>query len=327
MSSNLTLPARIYRNHHLDSTRWDAYEPRDDDIVISTSLKSGTTWTQSIVRELIVHAMMQTDALAPARLPPDDNIASIWVDARYRGSVAEMHQQLQLQPHRRFLKTHLPLDGLPLHPQVQYIVVGRDPRDVFMSLWNHYSDYKDEFYARLNGDPDLPGEPLPRCPENIHHFWQDWICRGWFEWEQEGYPFWGNMHHAQTWWEYRHLGNILFVHYADLLADRRREITRIAHFLGIELTDAILDAVVEHTQLTAMRRRGEERDRQRQGHHIFRGGSSTFFNKGTNGRWQEILTGDELAMYEETKSHVLTPDCARWLEHGQVALDPGTLPN
>jgi aryl sulfotransferase len=320
MSHELPLPTRVYQNHHLDSTRWDAYEPRDDDIVISTSIKAGTTWTQSIVRELVVHTMLQSDSVSQAHLPAVDNQASIWLDARFRGPVAEMHQRLAMQPHRRLLKTHLPLDGLPFYPQVKYIIIGRDPRDVFMSLWNHYADYKDDFYARLNEDPNLPGAHFPRCPESIHQFWQEWISRGWFEWEQEGYPYWGNMHHTQTWWQYRHLDNMLFVHYADLLADRRREITRIAHFLEIEVTDSIVEAVVEHTQLSAMRERGTQRDQESQGHLIFRGGSSTFFNKGTNGRWQDTLTADELAMYEETKSKILTPDCANWLEHGQAGL-------
>lgn len=40
---------RTYQTHHLDSTRWDAFVPRDDDIVITTAYKAGTTWTQRIV--------------------------------------------------------------------------------------------------------------------------------------------------------------------------------------------------------------------------------------------------------------------------------------
>ncbi len=319
MFHKLPSPGRVYRNHHLDSTRWDLYTARKDDIIISTSLKSGTTWTQSIVRELVVHAMTQA-GVDPAHLPEVDSRSSIWLDMSWGEPVEKMHQRLAMQTHRRFLKTHLPLDGLPFYPQVSYLVIGRDPRDVFMSLWNHYASYKDSFYALLNGDPDLPGAPLPRCPEDIHQFWQDWIGHGWFDWEQEGYPFWGNMHHTQTWWDYRHLDNILFVHYGDMLADAGREISRIARFLHIDVSDSALQDVVAHTRLPAMRQRGLERDRERQGHRLFRGGSSTFFHKGTNGRWQDVLSEAELALYEEAKTRVLAPDCARWLEQGQAAL-------
>jgi hypothetical protein len=32
------------------------------------------------------------------------------------------------------------------------------------------------------------GPPQPFCPDDIREFWQLWITRGWFEWENEGYP-------------------------------------------------------------------------------------------------------------------------------------------
>lgn len=62
---------------------------------------------------------------------------SPWIDARFQGPVDEELAQLEAQTHRRFIKSHLPLDGLPYYPNVKYLVVARDPRDVFMSLMNH----------------------------------------------------------------------------------------------------------------------------------------------------------------------------------------------
>src|SRR5436190_8369392 len=53
MSGGAPERTREYRNHHLDSTRWDAVNPRDDDIVITTAYKAGTTWTQRIVAGLV----------------------------------------------------------------------------------------------------------------------------------------------------------------------------------------------------------------------------------------------------------------------------------
>lgn len=183
----------------MDSTRWDAYWPRDDDIVISTSIKSGTTWMQVIVRELIVHGLDSHQASIPEPIPLPDNASSFWLDATFHYDIGTLYETLEAQKHRRFIKTHLPLDGLPYYPEVKYLVVGRDARDVFMSLWNHYAHYTDDFYQRINAAPGLVGKPCPRCPEDIHAFWQSWISQDWFDWEQEGYPFWGNMHHAQTW--------------------------------------------------------------------------------------------------------------------------------
>ena len=123
------------------------------------------------------------------------------------------------------------------------------------------------------------------------------------------------MHHTQTWWNYRHLDNIQFFHYADMLADPKGEIKRIADFLDIEVSDEALTAIVQHTSLSAMRQRSQEDGP----HPVWKEGANTFFFKGTNGRWREVLSDDELAMYETTKSQVLTPECARWLEQGRMA--------
>ena len=54
----------------------------------------------------------------------------------------------------------------------------------------------------------------------------------------------------------------------------------------------------------------------------FTGGAQTFVNKGTNERWKDVLTPDELAMYDRAVARALTPDCARWLETGSLAGDP-----
>ncbi len=55
MTSDQDLPKRIRicQNHHLDSSRWDKVDPRKGDIIIATSLKAGTTWTQAIVSNLL----------------------------------------------------------------------------------------------------------------------------------------------------------------------------------------------------------------------------------------------------------------------------------
>jgi len=313
-------PSRIYQNHHLDSTRWAPYVPRDDDIIISTSYKSGTTWTQSVVRELIAYAMQQAGISDPTQLPAPDRASSPWVDARWTGPVDELHAQLAAQPHRRFIKSHLALDGLPIYAPVKYLIIARDPRDVFMSMWNHYSAYTNHFYARLNDTSNLCGDPCPRCPADIHQFWAMWIGRGWFEWEQEGYPFWGNMYHTQSWWNYRHLDNILLLHYADMKADPAGEIRRLADFLAIDVSAEVLTQVVETTSLKAMRQRAITAEAERDRPHTWRDGARTFFHKGTNGRWREVLTEAELAMYEQTRDRVLTPDCARWLALGRAGL-------
>src|SRR5438132_13207561 len=129
-----TLPqrTRVYRCHHLDSTRWDDIVPRSDDIVITTSLKAGTTWTQRIVSLLVFQRV---------ELPKTLHWVSPWPDSRFIIPRAEMREVVEGLRHRRFLKSHLALDALPYWESTKYIYVGRDTRDVFMSTWNHVNAY------------------------------------------------------------------------------------------------------------------------------------------------------------------------------------------
>src|SRR5688572_16983966 len=108
-----------YRNHHLDSTRWDSVAMRDDDIVITTAYKAGTTWTQRILAAFI---------FGPDETPSLMEV-SPWVDARFHGPVDVLVASLERQQHRRFMKSHLSADGIPFNDDVQYVVVGRDTRD------------------------------------------------------------------------------------------------------------------------------------------------------------------------------------------------------
>lgn len=302
----------LYQNHHMDSTRWEHYRARAGDIVITSSVRSGTTWTQEIVRQLILWRQPDEELQQGALM-----YLSPWLDARFV-PVEEVLALLEGQRHRRFIKTHLPLDGLPYFPEVRYIVVGRDARDVFMSFRNFYANFTEEALARFNETPGRVGPPLPPCPQNIHECWHNWITRGWFEWENEGYPFWGNMHHTQCWWNYRHLDNILIVHYNDLLTNLPHEMQRIAHFLEIPISGEAVTAILPRLTIEAMRDNNEQTTPALAS--VLKEGAQTFFFKGTNGRWRDVLSADELALYEEKAATILTPECRAWLEQGRQAV-------
>ena len=51
----------------------------------------------------------------------------------------------------------------------------------------------------------------------------------------------------------------------------------------------------------------------------FVGGGETFLHKGTNGRWRDVLTADELTRYADAVAKFLTDEMAAWLEHGSLA--------
>lgn len=132
--------SRTYHGLIFDSTYWDAFKPRPGDIVVSTSAKAGTTWVQTICRLLI----FQT----PEPPAPLDDL-SPWFDLRLTPPEVTV-PLLEAQTHRRFLKSHLPMDGIPYFEELRYIAVGRDSRDVFMSWVKHLENMSDHATAMFN---------------------------------------------------------------------------------------------------------------------------------------------------------------------------------
>ena len=100
---------RRYRGIVYDSARWEGFELRPDDIVISTPPKCGTTWTQMICALLVFQEPELPDRLAAI---------SPWLDMVTRPRT-QVVAELAAQTHRRFIKSHTPLDGLPLAERVR----------------------------------------------------------------------------------------------------------------------------------------------------------------------------------------------------------------
>jgi aryl sulfotransferase len=293
----------LYQNHMLDSLRWNFFTPRADDIVVATTYKAGTTWMQAIVANLIFGGV----------LPGSLHDLSPWIEQRLF-PLELVLTRIQHQTHRRAVKTHLPLDGLPFYENVKYIVVGRDPRDIFMSYANMYGNFTPEAIMLANAIPGRVGGELRPCPDDIHELWRNWMTRGGFPWEHDGFPFYSVLRHARTWWDYRHLSNILHIHFGDLLADLEGGIRRVARFLQIEPSVAAWPKIVHNCKFAEMKKHGDELMPQTR--LILKGGADTFFHKGTNGRWRDTLTVDELKLYDAAASRELAPECRRWLECG-----------
>lgn len=295
----------VYQNHHLDSTRWEEFETRPGDIVISTAYKAGTTLLQTIVTNMI---------FPEGDMPGPTQVIAPWLDMRITPR-DEVVTALGCQRHRRCIKTHLALDGLPFYDHVKYIMVSRDPRDVFMSLLNHYRGLTPAFYESINGTPGRVGDEFPPFPGDVRALWRPWITRGWFPWETDGYPYWSHLHHAKTWWGFRHLPNIELLHYNDLRADLDAEMRRIAAYLEIDVPEELWSRVVHACQFETVKA-NPEKVVDPTYDTIFERGGDTFIHKGTNGRWKGVLDEDDLDLYRQAMERTLAPDCARWLEEG-----------
>jgi aryl sulfotransferase len=258
--------------------------------------------------------IMSLLVFGPGPLPAKLVALSPWIDAAFLGDVEGLVATIEGQEHQRFFKSHLPLDALPFDPAVRYIYVGRDTRDVFMSAFNHYSAYTELTYSLLDTAGGALG-PMPRCPATERELWTDWMTRSLFAWETDGWPFWSHHHHAASFWPHRDLPNVLLVHYADLLADLEAQMRRVAAFTHLTVAEDAWPELVAAARFDAMKQdaiRNQESTAL-----MFEGGARRFFHKGTNGRWRDVLTDEDLALYE-TAAARLDPELRRWLEVGSA---------
>ena len=287
-------PLTEYRNFIWDTRRWERFEHRPGDIYVCTPPKCGTTWTQTIVSMLL---------FPDGKLPAPVMHLAPWVDARFH-DIDQVAASLAAQQHRRSLKTHTPADGIPWHPDAFYIVVGRDGRDAFMSFVNHIANFRRDKMAELMESALVEGIPLdgPIPSEDIHEFFGQWL--------DEGSLF----HFLMSYWKHRDEPNVLFVHYNDLKADLEGEVRRIAAFLGVAIDEAALPGILERCSFEWMRANSDQIGELEQ---LFVGGGQSFFFKGTNGRWRDVLTADELETYERRSREMLSPECKAWLDRSE----------
>jgi aryl sulfotransferase len=281
-------------NHHMDSTIWNDFKFRDDDIVIATYAKAGTTWMQQIVSQLLFGG---NEGVANDDVSP-------WVDLRVPPKEVKL-AMLEAQTHRRFLKTHLPVEALVISPKAKYLFIARDGRDVLWSFYNHHKNGTEEWYKELNDTPGLVGPPIGKPHDDILQYYREWI-------EKNGFPFWPFWENIRTWWNIRHLPNIKFVHFQNLKDDMPGQIREIADFLEIKVDEEKWPAILDHCSFEYMKNNQELIAQDK--HKLFNG---SFFNKGENKRWKDTLTAADVEIYEKKAVEELGPECAHWLATGK----------
>lgn len=289
---------RELHSHHFDSTIWNDFKFRDDDIVISTYAKAGTTWMQQIVAQLLFGPDPE---LAVADMSP-------WLDLRVPPKAVKL-PLVEGQTHRRFLKTHLPVDALVYSPQAKYLYIGRDGRDVVWSLYNHHVNANALWYGALNDTPGRVGPPIEPPPADIRRYWLDWMAR-------DGYPFWSFWDNVRSWWAIRHVPNLMLVHYAELKRNPCGTMKAIAQFLGAEVDPPHWCRIEEYCSFAWMKANAAKTVPL--GGAFWDAGAQVFINKGVNGRWRDTLTAADVATYEARAVQELGEECAHWLATGQM---------
>ncbi len=287
---------REYRNAIMDNARWTGFVSRPDDIFVCTPSKCGTTWMQTIVANLL-----WPDGDIPG---PIVNGIAPWIEAKFMPAEA-MHAMLKAQTHRRAMKSHSPADAIPWFPDAKYITVARDGRDAFMSWCNHVQRMK--MIDMMNAQAAEEGlAPMKKFDGDYHAYLQE-LARG----EQ------------------------LLRHRRKLLGKPRRPEPAVRALQRYEGRSRGGDAPrrqaprhrdsrveVARGRRSAARSRGCAKSTKRSAilQMAFEGGIKGFLFKGTNGRWRDVLTDEDVAAYHRRVAELLPSDAARWVEAGRHAV-------
>ncbi len=290
-----------------DSARWNEFNFRDDDIVISAPVKCGATWIQMICALLI----FQRRTL-PSKL---DDI-SPWLEMLTR-PLDEVLSDLETQNHRRFIKSHTPLDGLPFHERVTYVCVARDPRDVAISLDNHMANlnvtallFALRTGAGLGDFSELIGQTSRARPSDMRKRFLQWVD------EPQSPGLRATIHHVQTFWEARQRPNVILLHYADLKADLEAQMRGLAMRLDLSVRPDLWSELVKAATFIEMRKRADEivpNATEALWHE-----NARFFNKGSNGQWKRYLKEADLLHYRARITELADPDLLAWLHPAPV---------
>jgi len=310
--SDSELPAlRRYQGFFADSSRWERFTFRPDDVVISTPAKCGTTWMQTIVGMLLLDRI---DLGAPM------GTISPWLDMLTR-TEDEVFGLLEAQTHRRFIKTHTPLDGLPRRDSVTFIAVVRHPLDVALSDRDHGANMREERAVELREAVAGPAErrgsdPVPEEPADYLR---------WFIDNDE--PPTGSgpnglgdyCQQIRTYWDARDAPNVHLFHYLDMWADLDREMRRVATALGVPIDEQRWPAFVEAAGFTSMKSRAERTAPD--AHMGIWVSPEQFFRSGGTRDWASLLDPEDIVHFEERLGE-LAGDASAWAARGRAAI-PG----
>ncbi len=299
---------RRYRGFMADSARWERFEFRPDDVVISTPSKCGTTWMQSIVGMLLLD---RVDLGAPI------STISPWLDMLLR-SDEETFDLLDRQSHRRFVKTHTPLDGVPRHDSVTYIAVARHPLDVALSDRDHRENMRTDHAVELRVTATGPGGPTVRTADPAPD--EPAAYLRWFI-DNEEQPTGSGPNglddycqQIRTYWDARDAPNVHLFHYADMWADLDGEMRAVAAALGVPVDEDRWPEFVDAAGLASMRSRAAHTAPE--AHLDLWESAEQFFRSGGTRAWPSLLTADEISHFHE-RLGTLAGDAAGWATRGR----------
>ncbi len=284
---------RLYLGPLTDNRRWERVAIRPDDVIVVTPPKCGTTWMQTIIA-LLLSGDPGVETELAVKMP--------WVDIRLR-DIEEVAARLEGMTHRRSMKSHTPMDGVPLDGRAQYICVFRHPLDAHFSFRNHLRNTPLRWFDHWYPEEDPEGVTFRRFldggPEGF---------------DTDAMPLAHILRHYEAARAVAERPNVALFHYADMARDLPGTFARVAGLLGVAHPAAVMARLVAAARFDNMKANAE-RFCPAGGKGFFRSDAG-FFHSGTSGQWEGKLSEGELAAYDAVMDAALAPGERAWLEYG-----------
>ena len=204
------------------------YAPRPDDVFVVTQMRSGTTWMQHLVYQVLTRG--EGDLVSEGRAL---NAVSPFLEADCTVSVEDAPLVGSERP-RRIIKTHLPASLCPFDRRAKYIYVSRHPVDCLASCVGFVR-------GNLQGfAPDWPELARWFLSEDLM-WWSTWVTHV-GHWQRRA----------------QREANVLLLRYEDLADDLEAATQQVAQLLEVApLTPLETAAIVRKCRLDMMQRQAE----------------------------------------------------------------------
>jgi aryl sulfotransferase len=266
---------------------------RADDVFVVTPPKCGTTWMQTIVA-LLVSGDPEVETELSVKMP--------WVDIRLR-EMPEVAERLEAMTQRRSMKSHTPMDGLPMHDQANYLCVFRHPLDAHFSFRKHVRNVPIPWFDHWYPHDDEDGVTFRR-----------FLDGGAEGFDTDAMPLAHIVQHYKAAKAMADRPNVSMFHYADMIRDLPGTFEKVAALLGISHPPHVLDQLIQAATFDHMKANAERFAPA--GGKGFMKSDKAFFHSGSSGKWVGNLTEKELNAYDVMVDTHLTSHERAWLEFG-----------
>lgn len=192
------------------------FEVYEDDVWVITYPKCGTTWTQEMCWLLMNNLdfeeakKVHLEVRSPCLEMTGENVQK--VNEMKRPRLIKSHESMALLPKALWKK----------NPKIIFVV--RDPRDVLVSHFHHYSYFLGKTFVEEK-------EPFMEHRMKYGGFWE----------------------HVLSFYQLKDKDNVMFLSYEELKADLKSVVSRMSGFLGKDYKPSELDSLVDHLGFDSMK--------------------------------------------------------------------------